>query len=134
MSEYVTDTHALLWHIVQNRRLSGKAASVFKKVDEGEGQIYIPTIVLIEIVYLMKKIRIPQESIDNVMGLLDAPATNYRLAQITPATVHALQSLPRQLIPDMPDRIITATALELDVPLITIDRKITGAGVVEVIW
>ncbi len=38
------------------------------------------------------------------------------------------------LMKDMPDRIITATALELGLPLITKDQKITDAQVVEVIW
>ena len=134
MSEFVTDTHSLLWHIFQNKRLSEKAASIFRETDNGEGEIYIPTIVLVEIVYLVEKQRIPQESIDSVTGLLDAHATNYRLTPIMPATIHAMQMVPRQLIPDMPDRIITATALELGLPLITKDSKITAANVVKVIW
>ncbi len=46
MKEFVTDTHALLWHILQSERLSKKAAVVFNQADDNEVRIYIPNIVL----------------------------------------------------------------------------------------
>ena len=48
MKAYVTDTHALLWHLLQSKRLSKRVASIFRATDEGNGQIYIPNIVLVE--------------------------------------------------------------------------------------
>jgi predicted nucleic acid-binding protein len=36
----------------------------------------------------------------------------------------AVKQIPRNAVPDMPDRIIAATALHLNLPLITRDRKI----------
>ena len=36
--------------------------------------------------------------------------------------------------PDMPDRIITATALAYHLPLVTRDSKIREAGIVRTIW
>ncbi len=134
MRAYVTDTHALLWHLLQSNRLSPNAASIFKNTDEGNGQIYIPTIVLVEIVYLSEKVKIPLNTINRVIDLLDAPAVNYQIAQLALPTVHALCRVPRQMIPDMPDRVITATAMELDLPLITKDTKIKKAGIVDVVW
>ncbi len=50
------------------------------------------------------------------------------------STIRVMQTLSRQLIPEMPDRIITATVLELGLPLITKDSKITAAKVVQIIW
>ncbi len=38
------------------------------------------------------------------------------------------------LIPDMPDRIIAATARYLNIPLVTKDAMIQNAGVVSTIW
>ena len=134
MKEFVTDTHALLWHILQSKRLSQKAALVFNQADENEARIYIPNIVLVEIVYLMEKTRIPNESLGNLIKLLDINPNNYRITQIGVSTIRAMQSLQRQSIPDMPDRIIAATALELGLPLITKDSKIIKANVVEIIW
>ena len=43
------------------------------------------------------------------------------------------QALRRQDVPDMPDRIIAATALHLGVPLISRDGKIK-ASAVPTIW
>lgn len=134
MKEYVTDTHALLWYLFKNKRLSKRATSVFQKADEGEARVYVSNIVLVEIVYLLEKVKIPKESIDAVISLLEEPTLNYSLSQINISTIRALQLLPRNVIPDMPDRIIVATALELDLPVITRDRKIKEANVVKVIW
>ncbi|MFQ5641763.1 MAG: type II toxin-antitoxin system VapC family toxin [bacterium] len=134
MHEYVTDTHSLLWYIFGNERLSKKAAEIFVKTDEGEARIQIPGIVLVEIVYLMEKSKLPQLAIDTVIDLFDSSPENYNLCQVTVSTIRALQSIPREQIPDMPDRIIAATALELDLPLISKDKMITNAGMIEVIW
>ena len=45
----------------------------------------------------------------------------------------ALQSIPRDSVPDMPDRIVAATAKRLVLPLISRDRKIRLADV-DTIW
>jgi predicted nucleic acid-binding protein len=44
------------------------------------------------------------------------------------------QNIPCADVPDMPDRIITATAYQLDLPLITKDQKIKNSRVVSVVW
>lgn len=55
MSDYVTDTHALIWYLENSPRLGSQARAAFDACDRGEIQIYVPTICLIEIVYLMEK-------------------------------------------------------------------------------
>jgi len=45
-----------------------------------------------------------------------------------------MRDIPRSAIPDMPDRIIAATARQLGRPLITRDTDIHNARVVSVIW
>lgn len=42
--------------------------------------------------------------------------------------------IPRATVPDMPDRIIAATALHLDLPLITSDTDIRKLTNIEVVW
>ena len=37
MSRYVTDTHALLWHLYTNPKLSPAAKSIFRLVNLGPG-------------------------------------------------------------------------------------------------
>lgn len=45
----------------------------------------------------------------------------------------ALERIPRSIVPDLPDRIVAATALHLGVPLITRDRRVQSAGIAT-IW
>jgi len=55
MNRWVTDTHAFLWHLYNAKRLSAKVRSIFSEADSGEDQIFIPAIVLVEIIYLSEK-------------------------------------------------------------------------------
>ena len=55
MPDIVTDTHALIWYLEDHPRLSPKANNVFDAYERGESIVYVPTICLIEIVYLQEK-------------------------------------------------------------------------------
>ena len=52
---------------------------------------------------------------------------------LTTGVVEALATIPRNSIPDLPDRIIAATALYLNLPLISRDSKIADSKV-NTIW
>ena len=131
---YVTDTHALYWHLTKNPKLSKKAKKIFQEADTGVHQVMIPGIVLIEMVYLVEKSRINETSLTEVFELLDTVGGSYDVAPLNKDTVTALQQISREVVPDMPDRIIAATALQLDIPLITRDRQIKNAGNLKTIW
>jgi PIN domain nuclease of toxin-antitoxin system len=134
MNRYVTDTHALLWYLLEDPKLSIKAEEIFKQADANVVQIYVPSIVLVEIVYLIEKARILEGVIEQVIDLVTEETENYTLTPITPDMIHAMRTIPYSLIPDMPDRIIAATAKELNIHLITRDRNIREAKVVTVVW
>ncbi len=134
MSQYVTDTHALYWHFTNDPRLSPAARQIFQKTDVGLHQILIPGIVLIEMVYLVEKGRLNATLVDRAIASLDTVGGSYTVAQLDQHTARALRDVPRSAVPDMPDRIITATAHQLGLPLITRDTAIHKAGVVPVIW
>lgn len=134
MSQYVTDTHALCWHLTEDPKLSAKAKKIFQEADSGVHQILIPSIVLIEMVYLAEKGRITDSSLNQVLELIDIIGGSYDETPINKDTVKALKDIPRADVPDMPDRIITATAYQLDLPLITKDEKIKNSRVVSVVW
>ncbi len=55
------------------------------------------------------------------------------LADLSAEVVEMLSKVPGGDVPDMPDRIIAATALHLGLPLISRDRKIR-VSVVDTIW
>ena len=45
-----------------------------------------------------------------------------------------LEKIPRATVPDMPDRLIAATAFSLNLPLVSKDHKIQKLTNVTVIW
>ncbi len=134
MSRYIADTHALLWHLTNDSKLSPVARQIFRKADAGLHQILVPGIVLIEMIYLVEKGRIPAILVDNLLALLGTSGGSYAIAPLDKGTAKAMRSVPRATVPDMPDRIIVATAVQLGLSLISRDSKIQDAGVVKVIW
>ncbi len=53
---YVTDTHALLWWFTDSPRISPKASEILEKSEEGENVIFIPSIVIAELLSIFDKI------------------------------------------------------------------------------
>jgi PIN domain nuclease of toxin-antitoxin system len=92
---------------------------------EDDARIHISGISLVEIVYLEKKGRIGplrQHQLDD--ALRNQEEFGLRLVPIDGGVAQALRRVPRDVVPDMPDRIIAATALRLGLPLVTKDARI----------
>jgi len=133
MTDVVTDTHALIWYLANDQRLGHAARASFEASDRGEISIYLPTICLVEIVYLEEKGRIPSNLKARLDAVLKAGSSGLITADLTAEIVHAMGSVSRSDVPDMPDRIIAATALHLRLALISKDRKIELSSV-STIW
>ena len=133
MTDYVTDTHALIWYLENSPRLGSKARAAFEACDQGETTIYVPTICLVEMVYLIEEGRIPEKLMALLEEELRAGSSGLMLADLTADVAKAVEKVMRDDIPDLPDRIISATALSLKLPLITRDRKIQLSGL-KTIW
>ncbi|MGB3655636.1 MAG: type II toxin-antitoxin system VapC family toxin [Rivularia sp. (in: cyanobacteria)] len=133
MSDAVADTHALIWYLEDSSRLSTAANEIFNKCDKGELLIYIPTICLVEIVYLQEKGRISTGMKAQLDAALTTKSSGLVLANLTAGVVDSLATIPRDTVPDMPDRIIAATAKHLALPLISKDNKIASSGI-SIVW
>lgn len=131
---YVTDTHALIWHLHRWENLSPTVQAIFAQADAGQITIVIPIIVLVELIYLGEKGRVPADLVDLVLQLLREGSDNYQLAPLDLRIVESITRVPRDVVPDMPDRVITATALALDLPLISKDSAIAKVDKLQVIW
>jgi len=129
----VTDTHALIWYLEDSEQLSPAVKNLFDQCNDGAVEIFVPTICLVELVYLAEKERIPQKLQREVLLEICEGATNFMPVDLTPSIVLSLEQIPRSDVPDMPDRIIAATALHLNLPLITRDKKISFSQI-ESIW
>ncbi len=124
MTDAVTDTHGLIWYLEDSPQLGSEALKLFESCERGEMVIYVPTICLVEIIYLQEKGRIPAHLMTQLKEVLETSNNGLVLANLTAEVIEALARIPRGVVPDMPDRIVTATALHLKLPLISRDRKI----------
>ena len=55
--DYVTDTHSLVWYFTDDSRLSNKALQAFQSSEE-KGIVFVPAVVLAEIMFIARKGRI----------------------------------------------------------------------------
>jgi predicted nucleic acid-binding protein len=100
----------------------------------GNNIILIPAIALVEIIYLMEKKRIPMDAVQKSLELLLNGADNYRIVPLDGMVVQSVQRVDRATVPDLPDRVIAATALSLNLPLITRDANIGKATELNIVW
>lgn len=129
MNAVVVDTHTAIWYFLQSPKLSETA----RKTIDSASKIYLSSITIIEITYLTEKGRIPELALTRLINALNQVSSNWQVIAIDLDIALSLAKIDRQVVPEMPDRIITATALYLNLPLITRDTKIT-ASIVPTIW
>ena len=133
MPDVVTDTHGLIWYLEDSPRLGSAARAAFEACDRGEIVVYVPTICLVEIVYLSEKGRIPSDLKSALDTALRTGNTGLVPVSLTLEIADGLTRVPRAEVPDMPDRIIAATAVHLGVSVVSRDRKLQLSNV-QTIW
>lgn len=84
--------------------------------------------------YLVEKGRLLAAARNRLIKALDDAVTPCLLAPLDHVVADALESVSRSEVPDLPDRIVTATALALRVPLISRDWKIRATQLQTIWW
>jgi PIN domain nuclease of toxin-antitoxin system len=133
MAAIVADTHAVVWYLTNNPRLSEAAARALDDASASGDPILIPSISLVEMTYLVEKGRIPSDARKNLVDLLAIPNSPYELAPLDADVAAAVELIDRHVVPDLPDRVIAATALARNLVLASRDEKIRLSQV-QVIW
>lgn len=129
----IADTHALIWYLLDDPRLSSTARGVFSDAVSLGQYIGIPTISIVEIIYLTEKGRIPTSALTSLQERLAEQQTVLQIVPLNQAITFRVQQIDRNLVPEMPDRIIAATAAEYNLPLVSRDRKIQATSL-RVVW
>jgi len=133
--KYILDTHALVWFVEGNKRLSESAKEIIAAADS---QMVLPLIALAEAAVIIERGR---TTIPDVSKFLNHVYVDTRI-EIFPLTLDVFERslTPEGLrIPELHDRFIVSTGLHLQdlgdtVEIITKDQAISNAGVLSTIW
>lgn len=127
---FVSDTHGWLWHLSGDENLGSRADEIFNSADDGGTTILLPTIVVVESVYVAKEsgYNIEMQKIIDDLRV----SSNYFLKHIGNGIVSELVRDDREL--SIHDNIIVIAAEREDIPIISKDEEIKRKAEVEVIW
>ena len=130
MPPVLVDTHAAVWYFSDAPRLSERAAIALDSA-MSEKTFHIASVSVVELVYLIEKGRLPSVVLERLL----APDLITRIVPVSLdfATARLVERIPRDIVADMPDRIIAATALALGLPLVTRDAALRQLDI-ETIW
>jgi predicted nucleic acid-binding protein len=109
------------------------ARQTIEQIGNSGDTVAVSSITLAEIVYLAEKGRISSQTIERLLMELDTENSILIEIPLDRNIVVIMRQIERSDVPDLPDRIIAATALYLNVPLISRDRKIQ-LSTVNTIW
>lgn len=82
--------------------------------------------------YLVDSGRLAEQALDDARAIVDGDA--FTVVPLDLPVLDKMAAVPREKVPDPFDRIIAATALTLDLPLVSADEDIQGALGDRVIW
>ena len=125
----VIDTHALVWYLEEDPRLSTDASQTFDRIDQSIITGVVPTIVLAEIMHISERGRITSRYQDVARQLEESP--NFVIAPFDFDILAHMQDLTGL---ELHDRIIVGTSLSIGARLITRDETVRNANVVDCIW
>ena len=132
--DYVADAHAMLWHLFAPHRLGASAQAAFTSCDSGASLVYLPAVVVAEMIMVIERGRLPGIAMNHLLKQLSLMQTsdNYALLPLVPEVVIASHALTA--IPDIFDRLIVADANHLGLALISRDAQISASGLVSTVW
>jgi len=116
MSQVVADTHAVVWFLTDPPSLSSAARSAMNGSIAAGFPVIVSTVTVVEITYLAERSRLPTSLRPMLIGELRRRASGLGIVPFTLEMAEALDHVPRAIVPDMPDRMIAATALHLGLP------------------
>lgn len=131
----VTDTHPLIWYLAKaDRKLPKKVLAAFKSAEEGTGtHIWVPSAVAWELSQLMRKtdrimLTVPFEELIRENFFFKSST----LTELQPDDLVIAHGLSFNRDPF--DALIVATAMRLELPLMTADGEITDSGNCSIFW
>ncbi len=134
MTDLVVDTHTAVWYFANSPEISGLATQTIDNAIANGDAVILSAISIVEIIYLIDKGKLSLQTLNRLIQYLKLPNSSFATQDLTEDIAQTLAQIPRSIVPDMPDRIIAATALHLKLPLVTKDSKIQALTSIQTIW
>ncbi|HXJ90692.1 MAG TPA: type II toxin-antitoxin system VapC family toxin [Candidatus Binatia bacterium] len=126
------DTHVVIWLAQDYERISAKAQAAIQDARKQEDGLAVSCITLVEIARLANHARI--RLTPDAEAVLAEVEDRFVVLPITRNIALQAFELPDRYPNDPADRIIGATALIEDIPLLTADQNIRRSRTVPTIW
>lgn len=123
----IADTHTAIWYLFSDVRLGAEASAFIDKAAATGDQVGVSAISLAEMVYLIERGRIPIRAVAELCAAIADPNAVLQHVPVDENVVLKMAEVPREQIPDLPDRVIAATALLHGVPVLTRDHRIRSS-------
>jgi PIN domain nuclease of toxin-antitoxin system len=132
LNAVVTDTHPLIFHAQGGKQLGSRARAAFTAAEAGRTIIYVPAVVIWEVTLLARTVRINLHRPVRAFfaDLFSNPA--FQPHGLEPSQLFDADEL--RFTRDPFDALVTASARDLRLPLITRDDVIRKSGAVKTIW
>jgi PIN domain nuclease of toxin-antitoxin system len=128
MSDVLADTHSIVWFLFDPSRLSPAADAALTTAAQS-GKVTISAITLVEVNYLSGKKTFPYSGVlPRLIALASDPNERIEVLPLTLQVAQAMDLVPRDEVPDMPDRIVAATAVAYKLPLVSQDTEIAATS------
>jgi len=129
----VPDTHVLIWDALAPDRLSSTAHQAISDANQGDG-LLVCDISLWEIAMLIQKGRVQVDVDCQSFINLVLQANKTTIQPITPRIATLAVELATEISRDPAHRLIAATALIEDVPLLTADGNLRASSLIPTLW
>lgn len=125
------DTCAIIWNALEPSKLTPEAK---KAIKHAEDELIICDISIWEISMLIKRKRLIVG--DTASGFINLiiQSQNYQVQQITPEIAELSVNFGAEINNDPADRLIAATSILNNIPIITADQNLRETTILETIW
>lgn len=127
------DTCAIVWDALTPIKLSANAKRVITSADEND-ELLICDISIWEISMLVQRKRVEVDATPANLIRLILGSRNYTIVGISPEIAEVSVNFDDEINSDPADRLIAATSILKDAPIVTADKNLRNAAVVETIW